>query len=156
MKQFIIVGLIFFISCAGDGKYLTYSGLKPDAVTTRAHYIGGGAGSDIYLAAMIRSGGVMGVFYYDFLVINNGNEPLNMNYVYDVIFLIIDGKKFKLSKFTSIDQYPDDLNPDTYNLTKYTIPKRFNDNVNDIEQLIFQHNSGTEYILLKNPNATWE
>jgi len=151
MKKIIILVpiLILIINCAGGGKYYSLSSIDESSISS-AHYQY--KDENLLFAAKIRSGGILGVFWHDFLIINNGNVPLQLHGVYDVLNMSLGGKIYQLSKFSS---YPTVLNPDDSFNVGFGIDGKFNDKINDIEELIFQFRD-TKYILKKNLLAKWE
>jgi hypothetical protein len=148
----LLILVLFIVSCAQGGKYYSLENLKPPEIQS-AHYLF--QDDDISLGVKIRSGGIRGHFFYDLVIINSGDKPVRMNWVYDVLSLSINNKTFQLSKMTSITYYPGALNPDTYKTVFFAVPKRFNQNINDVEKLIFQFND-KNYTLTKNKNAVWQ
>lgn len=138
----------------GCGKYYSLKDLNPENSNT-AHYFF--EDSDILMAANIRSGGVLGHFWYDFLLINKSNRPLDLNYVYDVASIQIGEKIYRLSKMTDVLNYPSVLNPDKHFNIAIKVPSDLNDQINNVQKIFFQLNfNEIEYILEKKPNAVWE
>ena len=118
-----------------------------------AHYIY--EDESLVLAAKIRSGGILGSYWYNFMIMNRSNGPIKLNYLIDVTSMILEGKKYQLHKLTRITAYPSVLNPDSFFSFGLSIEKRFNNRINDIEELKFQFNQ-MEYTLSKNESVTWE
>ena len=152
-KKIVLLLATLFISCAGGGKYLSYTGIGAENYKSAAHYIF--ENDFIILAAQIRSGGILNLFWYDFLVVNNGKSPLILNWVYDVLFLEYQGKTFQLNKITGVMDYPSHLNPDSEVKIAFSIERRFNNSINNIDRLKFQFNDEI-FILDKNPDANWQ
>ena len=153
INKMIIILIFLLTSCAGGGKYLGYSGINAKNYKLMSHYIY--EDDSLALAAGIRSSGILNQFRYELLIINNGNNPINMNWVYDILSLKYKGKTFQLHKMSPISSYPNILNPESFVIIAFTIERRFNNTINDIENLNFQFNDKI-FILEKNPNAKWQ
>lgn len=144
--------LLSVVGCAGGGKYYSLSNISPSTIDS-AHYVY--EDEDLQLAAKIRSGGLMGHFWYDFLIVNKGNNPLQLNWVYDVLTVRLGKKNYQLKSMISISDYPNVLNPDYSFNTRFSVAREFNSAINDIDELIFQF-GGKNHVLRKNPDASWE
>lgn len=151
-KLLYIIMIFYLCSCATGSKYYSLENLNP-SIISKAHYLF--QDENLTLAAKIRSGGILGHFWYDFLIQNNGNNPIQLNWVYDVLNIKFSGKIYQLNKLTPITAYPNVLNPDEYVNIKFSLKSNFNKNINDIEELIFQFQD-KKYLLKKNINAKWE
>jgi hypothetical protein len=154
-KCFIALGIIFiYFSCAGGGKYFGMDDLDPNDLP-KAQYIY--IGDEVLLGAKIRSGGILGHFWFNVLIMNKGNYPIQLNWVYDNLFHSYGEKRYVCEKIGDIRSYPDILNPDSYISIGFNVESRFNDVINDIEELYFHLNDNdSTYTLVKNPKAKWE
>ena len=153
INKMIIILIFLFTSCAGGGIYYGLRGIGIDNYRSKSHYIY--EDDSLTFAAMIRSGGITNKFWYDFLIINNGNNPINVNWFNDNLSLEYQGKTFQLEPMSAISDYPNALNPDSEMKMGFTIEKRFNATINSIERLKFRLNDKI-FILEKNSNAIWQ
>jgi hypothetical protein len=94
---------------------------------------------------------------YSFLLINNGIEPLHLYYADDKLYIHIDGNKILTKRYRPIIvDYPNTLKSESFIDGVFLLPEQFEDRVNEVEYLVYEHCDGTEYILIKNEKATWE
>jgi hypothetical protein len=157
MKTLLILFvIILFLGCVGGGKYYRpYDEFEPEEIAKEGNYIY--KDDELILASRIRNAGIMGTFAYDVIIWNIGSVPIQLNWVYDNLFLTYKGKKYICDKMTNIKYYPDVLNPDSYTVFMFGAGSQFNDVINEIEELYFilSHND-TTYTLIKNPKVKWE
>lgn len=157
MKRLIIISLLTLFGCMVGGKgYYNQPPLEADNLNARAHYLGGIAEREIFVAAQIKNFEAVGLGYR-FLIINNWIEPLNLYYEGDKLYIHIDGDKILTQRYLPIVvDYPNTIKSESYLEGAFLLPEQFEERVNEVEYLVYEHNDGTEYILIKNEKATWE
>jgi len=157
MKKLIIISLLILFGCMAGGEvYYNQPALMVDNLNERAHYLGGSAEREIFVAVQIKNLQALGMGY-NFLLINNGIEPLHLYLEGDKLYIHIDGNKYLLQRHRPIIvDYPNSLKSESFIYGVFLLPEQFEDRINEVEYLVYEHNDGSEYILIKNEKATWE
>lgn len=149
-----IATVITLLSCATGGQYYDLASFNN---IDNGHYIY--KDGEKVFSVLIRSGGILGHFDYEMIIENLGNTPLPLSYTNDVLYLKYNGKTFICPKLdltgNLAPNYPSALNPDSKFNVLFAVDKRFNNNINEIDKLVFQFN-GKKYELHKNPDARWQ
>lgn len=142
------------MGCAAGGQYYDLSSFEN---IKNGHYIY--EDGEKAFSVLIRSGGILGHFNYEMIIRNQGNAPLPMSYSNDVLYLEYDGKVFICPKLDLTGDlainYPSAINPDSEYHVLFSIDSRFNNNINDIDKLIFQFDD-KKFELERNPSANWQ
>ena len=164
MKKIILmcsVLTLFIVGCAGGGAYLSYENMTYSTLKSKSHYLNSNDKFDIGIR--IRNGGAMGNYWYEVLAYNKDSYPIYWNFERDgdALFFKLDGKMFiatyGISEALIGDTYPQEWNQNPEDILSlvFNVPKKYNERINDIEQLELRHN-GETYILDKNPLAKWD
>ena len=152
MKRLLICLSVFLLACAGGGAYYTLENMTEDNFTTKSHYIH--KNDNFMVGAKIRSGGAMGVFWYEVVILNTGNSPMDYNFVRDALYYELDGKEFIAGQYNSTYS-PSAINPDEFVQFGWGLDKKYTKRVNDVEKLKLRYD-GKFYDLVKNESASWE
>jgi hypothetical protein len=138
-------------SCGIKGQLKKTPDFSP-AELRKAHYI---YEDHLFtLAARIRKSDVAGGYQYEFLFMNKGRAPIDLDYYSDILTMSYMSKIFSLRKVCKYSDYPKSLGAGQYFVTPFHIDGIFSQSVYDIERLIFKFKE-RRYVLERNPGALW-
>ena len=152
MKRLFLSLAVVLLACTGGGAYYTLNSMTEDNFTTQSHYIH--KNDNFTIGAKIRSGGAMGVFWWEVVILNTGNSPMDYNFMREALYYELDGKEFIAGQYNQTYS-PSAINPDEFVQLGWGLDKKYTMRVNDIEKLKFRYD-GEFYDLEKNENAIWQ
>jgi len=122
MKRLLLSLTIILLACAGGGAYYGLENMTENNFTTKSHYIH--KNENFMVGAKIRSGGVTGIFWYEVVIMNTGNRPMDYNFIRDALYYELDGKEFIAGQMNRTYNSPSAINPDEFVMMQWALDEK--------------------------------